>query len=64
MQVAAYTAGQRHAICNLHDAEQVLFGRGASAGLQPRAEAGPQRLQREVRRRAGRCKILTIRRMI
>jgi hypothetical protein len=31
MQVAAYTAGQRHAICNLHDAEQVLFGRGASA---------------------------------
>jgi hypothetical protein len=38
--------GQRHAICNLHDAEQVLFGRGASAPGRSRAA----QLQREVER--------------
>jgi hypothetical protein len=30
-QVAAYTAGRQHAICNLHDAATLVFGRGASA---------------------------------
>jgi hypothetical protein len=27
-QVAAYTAGQRHPICNLHDAVTLVFGPG------------------------------------
>jgi len=40
MQVAAYTAGQRHAICNLHDAATLVFGRGASAWLQPGPKPG------------------------
>jgi hypothetical protein len=36
MVVAAYTAGQRSAICNQHDAERVLFGPGGSAaGSKP-----------------------------
>jgi hypothetical protein len=30
-QVAAYTAGQRHATCNLHDAAALGFGPGGSA---------------------------------
>ena len=31
MLVAAYTAGQRHAICNQHDAATLVFGPGGSA---------------------------------
>ena len=37
MLVAAYTAGQRHAICNQHDAATLVFGLGASAPGQVRA---------------------------
>jgi hypothetical protein len=35
VQVAASTRADAHAICNLHDAEQVMFGRGFSPGPKP-----------------------------
>ena len=44
-QVAAYTAGQRHAICNLHDAAALEFGSGGSAaGTKPGRDSSSVKL--------------------
>ena len=42
-QVAAYTARRKRAICTLHDAATLVFGRGASAPDRSRAAAAAAR---------------------